>query len=153
MRAITARPLSFEERIKLKEMVEGRDGYEPSRRAIAILLSYSGYAPDHIGLIISMHVNHVMKWIKRFNEHGIEGIKEKRGGGRPKEYGPEMEEEVIKLVIEESPKEGGVWTLNKLQKAFGGKPSISTIRRILQKRGYAGGRQNVSLSLKTLSLR
>ena len=81
-----AHPLTFE------EIAEGKEGYEASRRARAILLSSSGYTADHIGLIIPMHANHVRKWIKGFNE-------------------------------------------------LGGKPSTSTIRRILQKGGYAGGRQ------------
>ena len=63
-----AHPLTFEERMRLEEMAEEKEGYEASRRARVILLSSSGYTADHIGLIIPMHANHVRKWIKRFNE-------------------------------------------------------------------------------------
>lgn len=138
---IKARPITAEERIRLEEMAEGRQGYEASRRARVILLSSQGYSPNQIGLSVPMHVNHVRKWIKRFNESGIEGIRERRAGGRPREYGPEVEAEVVRLILEERPKEGGVWTVDKLRLALGGKPSYSTIRRILKKRGYDGGRR------------
>jgi len=153
MKPLKVRPLSPEERIELERMAEGGEGFEASRRARAILLSASGYLATEIGLIVPMHANNVRKWIKRFNAEGIEGIKERRGGGRPKEYGPEVEEDVIRLVLEGKPGEGGVWTLGKLREAMGGRPSRSTIRRILQKRGLNGGRRGGSLSLKTLSLR
>lgn len=149
MRVVRVRSLSFKEKEELEEMAEGRDGYEASRRARVILLSSSGYSSDHIGLTIPMHANHVRKWIKRFNESGIEGIKVKRKGGRPKEYGAGVEKKAIELVLEGRPEEGGTWTLEKLQKSLGGKPSLSTIRRMLQKGGYAGGRKSVSSSLET----
>jgi DNA-binding NtrC family response regulator/tetratricopeptide (TPR) repeat protein len=85
--AIFVRPLRAEERKALIAYTRSANG-EQSRRARAILLSSQGKTAAQIGRELQLHPSNVKKWIKRFNEMGLEGIAvRKRGphnGPKPK---------------------------------------------------------------------
>ena len=86
----------------------------------------------------------IRTWIKDYNRHGIEGLKLKSAGGRPRKLNQEQEAWIFR-VIERSPESYGfftaIWDCKLLAQAclesWDLEVSHETIRRILKQGGYS----------------
>ncbi|MEM2751264.1 MAG: helix-turn-helix domain-containing protein [Nitrososphaerales archaeon] len=69
------RSLSKDEEETLKEIIDA--GSEAAYRAKIILLSSQGYSVLDIAKMINLKPDHIRAWIHRFNEKGIDGLKDR----------------------------------------------------------------------------
>jgi len=121
---------------------------EESMRAAVILLSAEGRTATEISQMLGAHPTNVKKWIRRFNEAGLEGIAVKKrgpqGGPRPR-FTPSQVEEIARLAARPPGSLGysfKAWTPQKLATAAterGIVESIShvTVRQFLKRRDPA----------------
>lgn len=130
------RELTEKEVQELHLLLEDDDiGY----RAKIILLSNDGYAAPEIREMTNHHDINIRKWIHRFNEKGIEGIKTTRKPINGQGFTEEQRNKIVEIV-KISPRnlglKFGTWSLRKLawylvMKNFVEKISHEEIRQIL----------------------
>lgn len=110
--------------------------------------SHSGYWPRsqiaQVAKEIRLDSVNARKWIHRFNEQGLPGLKEREGRGRPPLYKGEDRQKILEVATSK-PQELGLcfttWSLPKLRDYLREKdiaPEIGweTVRRILKEAGW-----------------
>jgi len=87
------------------------------RRAKIVLLFNQGFTGREIVQRLDCNERTALKWIGRFDRHGVAGLEEVLRGGRPRVYGPEDIGAVIRVALT-PPQELGLpfasWTLDRL---------------------------------------
>ena len=68
---------------KLVENHQKSENFRVRNRAHAILLSFEKYPIDEIAVICGVHRNTVSRWIERWNEFGLKGLRDVEKDGRP----------------------------------------------------------------------
>jgi transposase len=58
------------------------------RRARVVLLSSYDVSTYVIGILVPMGRNNVCHWIRRFNEDGLDGLRDRPRPGRPRRSSP-----------------------------------------------------------------
>ncbi len=116
--AIRLRPLTEDESTTIGRLARSRT--EPARRverAEMIRRAADGEAMGRIATTLGCNVETVRLWVKRFNQHGIEGLADRPRGGRPRTYPAEHVGEVVAAALTK-PTEMGLpfasWTLDRL---------------------------------------
>jgi transposase len=107
-------------------------------RLQAILLSADGHTPPAIADLLHVHRSRVHDWIRRWMDHGIEGVKEGHRSGRPSELTP-AQREALHDIIESGPVahglNTGVWTsklvAEVIQEEFGVDYHPGHVRKVL----------------------
>ena len=117
-----------------KEIRKTKDG-RYLLRVQCILLRKEGMKPGEIEeLLISR--NTYSKWIKRYNEKGLEGLKTKKPSGRKRKW----DRELFKELFEELDKNNRWWNVKRMQEFIKNKHNIEipedTVRKIVKKAGY-----------------
>ncbi|MCX7917239.1 MAG: helix-turn-helix domain-containing protein [bacterium] len=104
---------------KLYKMLRCGEEYIKKRVQTIILSGIHRYKVSEIRKIISLHPNHLRKWIHRYNEGGIEAIINSPKTGKKEKFGKKTKEKIIKIA-KVSPRKLGLlfskWTLYKLKK-------------------------------------
>ena len=75
--------LSEEDYIKLVENHQKSESFRVRNRAHAILLSFQKYPIDEIAVICGVHRNTLCRWIERWHEFGLKGLRDGEKEGRP----------------------------------------------------------------------
>jgi len=90
---------------------------ERVKRARVVLLSAEGYRIPEIGAMLGAHPANLRKWIHRFNERGISGLRTVRSGGARPRISAEQKARIVDLA-QCNPRDLGLrysaWTLQKL---------------------------------------
>lgn len=139
---IKVRKIKPTEKKKIENLLRKKCNSRVSERARIIELASKGKRLSEIEKILQRNIKTIRRWIKRFNEEGIEGLEDKERSGRAK-IKEEVRTEVLEL-MEKKPKEVeeyfASWTLeglqDKLLKVRGVKISTASISRILHKAGW-----------------
>lgn len=127
--------LSSSERIKLED---GRKNGKKStfrQRCHYILLSDQGKRVQEIAEIYQVSRQVVTGWFNRYEAGGLEGLRTKKGGGRPRIIKLDNEEHVTKIEnwVKENPQNLNI-TLAKIEDEFGLKLCKRTLQRFLEKK-------------------
>ncbi|OQW93979.1 MAG: hypothetical protein BWK79_08280 [Beggiatoa sp. IS2] len=101
------------------------------RRLEAIVLSSEGYSLDEISEIYKVDRDTVSKWIDRWEQKGIEGIKDQPKQNRPPKL-TEEEREKLRKILEKNPGSAKEVAI-ELKKETGKEVSVWTIRRWARK--------------------
>jgi transposase len=116
--ALHARELTAAEQESVRRLAHSRT--EPARlveRARIIWLSSHGQRVPAIATALRLTPATVRQWLKRFNVHGVEGLRDQPRTGRPPTYTAEQVGEVIALSLT-NPRSLGLpfasWTLDRL---------------------------------------
>jgi len=116
--ALQARELTPDEQASLRRLAHSRT--EPARaveRARIIWLAHAGWRVPAMAAELRLTEATVRLWLKRFNAHGLEGLRDQPRGGRPPTYSAEAVGEVIALSLTD-PRSLGLpfasWTLDRL---------------------------------------
>ena len=116
--ALQARELTPEEQANLRRLARSRT--EPARvveRARIIWLAHEGWRVPAIAAELRLTEATVRLWLKRFNAHGVDGLRDQPRAGRPPTYTAEEVGEVIALALTD-PRSLGLpfasWTLDRL---------------------------------------
>ncbi len=75
--------LTEEDYNKLVENHQKSENFRVRNRAHAILLSFEKYPIDEIAVICGVHRNTISRWIERWNEFGLKGLRDVEKDGRP----------------------------------------------------------------------
>jgi transposase len=134
---VFVRPLSENERRELKRLARREVG-RVSERIRMILLSSRGYSVPKIAEIFECDEATVRHWIERFEAEGVEGLRDRPRGGRPRKADAAAQE-LIRQQVETPPALAGYlfgfWTVvmlvGHLAKVFGLRLSRATVRRTL----------------------
>ena len=121
-------PLSSEQRQSLEHLAKDDPAQRIRLRAQSIVLSANGSAVDDIARIHHVHRDTVSSWLDRWEEFGVDGLRDKPRSGGPTKLNDE-EKQVAKELLESHPnypKE----ILPLLQQKTGKKISYSTLRRL-----------------------
>lgn len=147
VKRLSVKQLSQEEVILLGRASKGRD-YKMKNRAQMVLLSKDGLSAARIASRLGVHRHTVEERIRRFNELGIEGLKDLLLPGRPPRI-TEGEKEAIFKVALSRPQELSLsfntWSSSKLrsylvEKGLVKEISPDWVRKLLQKRGSGSPR-------------
>jgi transposase len=88
--ALRVRDLTPDERASLQRLAQSRT--EPARaveRARIIWRAHQGERVPAIAAALRLTEPTVRRWLKRFNAHGLEGLRDQPRAGRPPTYTPE----------------------------------------------------------------
>ncbi len=138
--------LTVEETLTFKEMHKKHPRYLSGKRAHAILLSNQGYSIPSICGLYGVCRQTVARWFFRWEKHGICGLFDRPGRGRPKKLSVEQIDDTIKK-IKNSPR-----SLKKiladLTRELNISISIDTLKCICKKAGLIWKRVRKSLRSK-----
>ena len=121
-------------------------------RLQALLLSVAGLTPPQIAEVLHLHRTRVHAWVIRWNDYGVEGIKEGQRSGRPCELTAEPRP-LFHDIVESGPVahglDPGVWTspllADVLQEEFGVHYHPGQVRKLLQQLGCSVQRPTTRL--------
>ena len=94
---------------------------------------------NYVSVILGIDISRVtyVKWIRRYNEEGINGLKTKKSTERKEKW----DNNLFKELFEELDKNKGFWTTKKMQKFIEEKHNVKipeeSIRRRLHKYRYS----------------
>lgn len=140
--ALFVRPITEEERTQLESLLRHRTGCAGlARRAAIILRSAQEEKVPAIARGLGLFHGTVRKWIRRFTDAGLEGLRERPRSGRPRVYSELERGRVIQLALT-PPKELGKpfchWSLDTLEEELQGEGCLmgrAHIHRVLQAEG------------------
>ena len=93
-------PLTNEQTKELKALFQNSEKSRTRQRAHAILLSSDGFSIDEIAKIYKVDRDTVSGWINKWEQFGLEGLKEKPRSGNPGILTPSEKQLVIELCKE-----------------------------------------------------
>nr|MBF6619184.1 helix-turn-helix domain-containing protein [Patulibacter sp.] len=114
------------------------------RCARALLLAAAGTPNARIAAEVGVAPATVRAWRSRFGTEGLNVLGSVRPGrGRRRRISAEMEAEIVRITLHESPPNGRRWTCRSLARATGVSPS--TVQRLWAAHGIdpRSGRQSV----------
>ena len=101
-----------------------KDGYVAIR--LLAIINYSEDTAKNISNFLKVDIRTLFRWVKKFKEDGIEGLRDSPKGHKPSILTAEMKAQLKDWVISMKDIEGNdlVWTLGKLQKELRRKYSV-----------------------------
>ena len=112
--------LTREDRVTLKRWVRSRTiDNATATRARIILAAREGRPAAEIAAALGISARNVYKWIWRFDEEGLEGLKERPRPGRPRKLDLDEVMEILTKTIEEVPTGGTHWSQRLMAQAMG----------------------------------
>lgn len=140
---LAVRAMSAEEERALRELAQSRTTEARLRdRARICWLSHQGQRVAAIKAELRVADGTVRLWITRFNDGGLDGLRDRRRDGRPTTYGPDQVGELVAASLTDPHDLGlpfGSWTLDRLAaylaEAKGITMKRSRIAEILRREG------------------
>lgn len=121
--------LSASERAELVALSRARKSQQGlALRARIVLAAAEGLENKAIIAKLGASPNTVGKWRKRYAEKRLEGLYDEPRPGAPRQIGDEAVAGMVRMTLEELPRNATHWSLRKMGKAVGHSPS--TIHRI-----------------------
>jgi transposase len=116
--ALRVRALTADERARLQRLAHCRtESARAVERARIIWRAHAGERVPAIAAALRLTEPTVRLWLKRFNAHGLEGLRDQPRAGRPPTYPPEVVSEVIALSLTDPRRLDlpfASWTLDRL---------------------------------------
>jgi len=94
-------------------------------RARIILLAADGTPNTAIADAVGIHFNNVAVWRKRYQAHGLDGLKDSPRSGRPVTYGHDDRLKIVKTICDTPPEPASRWTMDAVSKALADDVGIS----------------------------
>ena len=145
MRPVFIRKLSRHEKRIIKELLRSINTRLYKRARIIWLSSVKHLKAPKIAEIVDLHLINVRTWINRFNQEGINSLKEKHSPGRPKVITSQQRRQIIGL-LKNNPRTFGLplnnWNLRELAEAAVKQKIVKRIsyvyiRKIIAQEGYS----------------
>jgi transposase len=138
--ALYTRKLKQQERKTLEAHLNAPEEDLPAHRLQIIMLSAAGKRVPEISEEVKLHPINVRKWIHRFNEQGLEGLRSGKSPGRPPVFSEEQRAQIVQIA-RTNPRQLGLhytrWSLQRLRRYLMERQivehiSVETIRQIIQ---------------------
>jgi transposase len=115
---IALRPLTEDEQDELNRRSRARTvAKRDAERATMLLLRAQGQSTGQIARTLSCSQDTVTLWVKRFNAHGLAGLKDRAGRGRRADYTEAQRGQMIAVARTKPEQLGqayGYWSLRRL---------------------------------------
>jgi transposase len=106
---------------EIEALLKSKEDYKIAWRLMSILPIAKGESSRKAQELLLLSHNQICIWVKRFNEHGVDGLKDKPKTGRKSKISTEQLEWLKHLVLNESPTKYGfnteTWTAPLIVKA------------------------------------
>ncbi len=155
---IRLRNLENRERIEiLRNMHDPQQDPAFRQRLKIVWFAHQGWSAPQMKSMVDLHPATVRKWIRKFNERGIQGLRVRRGGGAPARITLGQKAEIIRVASKE-PNELGLsfrrWSLPKIRdylrrEEIVDEVSTEWIRKILRSAGITLSRSRVPAQTQT----
>jgi putative transposase len=131
-----------EEIKKVKEMLDKEKSLRVRKRYHALYLCFLGHTYRDIADIILISKDTVKNVVKSYRDGGLEALKDKPYGGRPKKLSDEQEEKLKDLILTKLPVDVGFsaefnWTSEivkqYIEKEYGVKYCLSGVNAVLKR--------------------
>ena len=141
--ALYVRKLEEEEWDELERTIQNMENDVSIQRLMIILLSAQGHKVQEISREVDLHPINVRKWIHRYNNHGLDGLRSGKSPGRPPVF-TEAQRKAIVDIASADPASLNLpfnqWSLQRLRKYLiddevVDQISVETIRQILRAHG------------------
>jgi transposase len=138
--ALYTRKLKQQERRTLEAHLSAPEEDLPAHRLQIIMLSAAGKRVPEISEEVHLHPINVRKWIHRFNQHGLDGLRSGKSPGRPPVFSEVQRDQIVKIAST-NPRALGLhysrWSLQRLRRylmehRIVDHISVETIRQIIQ---------------------
>jgi transposase len=138
--ALYTRKLKQQERKNLEAHLNSPEEDLPAHRLQIIMLSAAGKRVPEISEEVHLHPINVRKWIHRFNELGLDGLRSGKSPGRPPVFSEEQRTQIVQI-SRTNPRSLGLhysrWSLQRLRRYLIEHQivehiSVETIRQIIQ---------------------
>lgn len=128
---------------KLKNIYASSDSHAARQRAHAIMLLHlEKKKPEELAIIFDVSRITIYNWIHRWNNHGIDGIYDRKGRGSKPLFSL-AEEAVILNALEKNPASLRQ-VAEHVEKVTGKKAHVETLRKIIRKHGKVWKRKRKS---------
>jgi transposase len=133
-----------DEQLKVLETAITSSHYpEVRQRAIALRLLHQGQRLEQVAAVVLVTSNTLYAWHKRWREHGLDGLQDRKRTGRPAKADQRYRDELARL-LEVDPHTLGlpftIWTINRLRvylsETTGILLSYTRFRSLLSREGY-----------------
>lgn len=137
------RTVEEEEQKDLEQIIQEPESDIPIQRILIIHLSAQGHRVQDISREVDLHPINVRKWIHRFNQNGLDGLRSGKSPGRPPVFTNNQRQKIVEIA-NTNPSAFNLtfnyWSLQKLQKYLIDSEvvkqiSVETIRQILRVHG------------------
>ncbi|MBW7881237.1 MAG: helix-turn-helix domain containing protein [Caldilineaceae bacterium] len=138
--ALYTRKLKQHERRTIEAHLNAPEEDLPAHRLQIIMLSSAGKRVPEISEEVHLHPINVRKWIHRFNEYGLDGLRSGKSPGRPPVFTDEQRAKIVEIAAT-NPRNLGLhysrWSLQRLRRyliehRIVDRISVETIRQIIQ---------------------
>lgn len=86
------RPLSSEEQVTLEQLHRTGTSHRERVRAQAVFLSAKGFDLETLAVIFVVDRDTASRWLERFEQGGVEALRDADKPGRPRKITPEAQE-------------------------------------------------------------
>ena len=139
----------------LRKFVKGESDVRVARRILAIANALDGMSREAAARSAGMDRQTLRDWVIRYNEHGIEGLHDRWGDGRPPTFTREEQAELMRIVLAgPNPETSGLsaYTLEDLaglcEQRFGKRMHPWSLGRLLKRLGFSRQKTRPSHPLK-----
>ncbi len=124
----------LEQRQQLEKLCNGRTTEKQlAERANIVLLCAQGKTNQQVALELKTSRPTVIKWRRRFALHRLKGLCDNQRPGKPKKYGNDLREKILRTLEQPAPKGYASWDGHTLATAVGA--SDDAVWRFLRKEG------------------
>lgn len=92
---------------EIKKLLSSNESYTVGVRLYIVYLVALGHSSRKLSALHHVSFKQITNWVHRFEEQGIEGLKDKHGRGRKSALSVEQLDRVKSLVLTESPEKYG----------------------------------------------
>jgi putative transposase len=139
----------------LRKLVKGESNGRVARRMLAIANALDGMSREAAAQSAGMDRQTLRDWVIRYNEHGVEGLQDRWGDGRPPTFTAEEQAELMRIVLAgPDPETSGLsaYTLEDLagicEKRFGKRMHPWSLGRLLKRLGFSRQKTRPSHPMK-----
>ena len=132
-RKVISLDISVEERQELERALERTDSIKYARRCQIILLKASESSPTNANIAQQLGTQEitVAKWVRRYRQQRIAGLRSKPIPGRPAIFDPVRDAAMVKEQVKKS-RQRLILAKAAIEEAKGKKMSADTLRRFLK---------------------
>jgi len=143
---------------RLRKLAKSADNPRLMRRILAIANALDGMSREEAARSAGMDRQTLRDWVLRYNEHGIEGLYDRWGDGRPPTYSTEEQAELMRIVLAGPDLEASglsAYTLEDLasicEQRFGKRMHPWALGRLLKRLGFSRQKSRPSHPQKDLA--
>jgi transposase len=130
--------------IVLRKLAKGESEARVARRLLAIANALDGMSREDAARSAGMDRQTLRDWVIRYNAHGLDGLSDQWGDGRPPRLSPEEKSELVAIVLAgPDPEASGISAFTRedlvriCKERFGKSLHVTSMGRILRELGLS----------------